>query len=997
MNDSEKEARSYSVVDCPNSREVTVKEKQLTSSTKTFQFDKVFGPQSKQLDVYRAVVEPLITQVLQGYNCTVFAYGQTGTGKTFTMEGGDERDDPSVSWEDDPTSGIIPRALAQLFDELKVQQEAEFTVRTSFLELYNEEIFDLLSAQDDTTKLRLFEDSTKKGSVIVQGLEEVLVGSKSEVYKILERGSSKRKTAATLMNAHSSRSHTVFTTTVHMKESSAEGEEVLRIGKLNLVDLAGSENIGRSGAMDKRAREAGNINQSLLTLGRVITCLVDRAPHIPYRESKLTRLLQDSLGGRTKTSIIATISPAGINVEETLSTLDYAHRAKNIQNKPEVNQKMSKSAKLKEYTQEIERLRKDLMASREKNGVFMSSDNYQGMLSNIEMTNQELAEKVNTVKAMMEEMAKTEAMFEEISAELIEKEAELGAKTTKLSETEQVLQDTKVVLQKTFVEKEEQTHLVEKYTETEATLKEQAKTLMDTVDLTNKDLSNIHNKLDRLKSVEDFNTDSKKTFHENFQVKVRNIVDKIEKYEAGQQENCENLQTEIKSNFTKRIDAFGKIEETVNKLLQDQYIAIDTFDKSSKEAGTEEMEFLACQEEAYSDFVRAQKTEVENFELKKLDPVLLKVATDLKFQIEELDTLKSTVSRDLENLTKTVNNFSVFTVETMKELKSSVDKYATASEQKMRTIDEKNKEILESETKFKGLLDQLLESYMAHSQLVTDNTNKMQEETSADLDELAVLMAKSNETVTSAARARDDALADIDKESVRIVEYCTASTGKILHHNLQVEKHGEEIEKVVKDHVAANIEALDRCEQNMKTSYESRAKLQAAKLEELKQSLERNKFIFSVVGHEVVDTIQVLQRTDIENTAVLCEKIGEVSKSTTNMTLELGGDVLQTKGTVRSFLVSELRKCEPTGLTPGRVVRSYPRELAATSPHQSILSRFVLSQRESDNWSYSLLFASGSEFKPSWPQPPSSLWTTLTTPASPRAPGRSPGRAPAQK
>ena len=288
---------------------------------------------------------------MQGYNCTVFAYGQTGTGKTFTMEGGDERDDPAVSWENDPTSGIIPRALAQLFDELKLQQEAEFTVRTSFLELYNEEIFDLLSAQDDTTKLRLFEDSTKKGSVIVQGLEEVLVANKAEVYKILERGSSKRKTAATLMNAHSSRSHTVFTVTVHMKESSAEGEEVLRVGKLNLVDLAGSENIGRSGAMDKRAREAGNINQSLLTLGRVITCLVDRAPHIPYRESKLTRLLQDSLGGRTKTSIIATISPAGINLEETLSTLDYASRARSILNRPEINAKLSKEDLVKEYSQ----------------------------------------------------------------------------------------------------------------------------------------------------------------------------------------------------------------------------------------------------------------------------------------------------------------------------------------------------------------------------------------------------------------------------------------------------------------------------------------------------------------------------------------------------------------------------------------------------------------------------------------------------------------------
>ena len=171
LNDTEKDARSYSVVDCPNSREVTVKEKSLSNhQTKTFQFDKVFGVQSKQIEVYRAVVEPLILQVLimildsvalyficfpqvmQGYNCTVFAYGQTGTGKTFTMEGGDGREVPGVTWENDPTAGIIPRALAQVFDELRVQQDAEFTVRVSFLELYNEEIFDLLSATDDTTR-----------------------------------------------------------------------------------------------------------------------------------------------------------------------------------------------------------------------------------------------------------------------------------------------------------------------------------------------------------------------------------------------------------------------------------------------------------------------------------------------------------------------------------------------------------------------------------------------------------------------------------------------------------------------------------------------------------------------------------------------------------------------------------------------------------------------------------------------------------------------------
>ena len=138
------------------------------------------------------------------------------------------------------------------------------------------------------------------------------------------------------MNAYSSQSHSVFSVTIPMKETTVDGQELVKTGKLNLVDLAGSENTGRSRAVDKRAREAGNINQSLLTLGRVITALVERTPHVPYRESKLTRILQDSLGGRTRTSIIATVSPASLNLEETLSTLEYAHRAKNILSKPEV-------------------------------------------------------------------------------------------------------------------------------------------------------------------------------------------------------------------------------------------------------------------------------------------------------------------------------------------------------------------------------------------------------------------------------------------------------------------------------------------------------------------------------------------------------------------------------------------------------------------------------------------------------------------------------------
>lgn len=169
-------------------------------------------------------------------------------------------------------------------------------MRISYLELYNEELCDLLSS-DESPKIRIYDDTTKKGSVIIQGLEEIAVHSKDDVYKLLEKGKERRKTASTLMNAQSSRSHTVFSILVHIKENGIDGEEMLKIGKLNLVDLAGSENASKAGnERGIRTRETVNINQSLLTLGRVITALVERTPHIPYRESKLTRLLQESLG-----------------------------------------------------------------------------------------------------------------------------------------------------------------------------------------------------------------------------------------------------------------------------------------------------------------------------------------------------------------------------------------------------------------------------------------------------------------------------------------------------------------------------------------------------------------------------------------------------------------------------------------------------------------------------------------------------------------------------
>ncbi|KAG8923926.1 kinesin motor protein cin8, partial [Tulasnella sp. 417] len=309
------------------SEEITVETGSATSNmgiytqapTKTYPFDRVFGPEADQAMIYNDVVQPILEEVVQGYNCTLFAYGQTGTGKTYTMQGDLT---PSVTGGPCADAGMVPRVLSRLYKYLE-SSVADYSVKLSYVELYNEELRDLLAPEMSAPAgsaqpmglagtangggLKIFDEAgTGKRGVLIQGLEDTPVKDFNHAIALLRKGSHRRQIASTKFNDHSSRSHSIFTITVHTKETCSKGDEALRVGKLNLVDLAGSENIGRSGAENKRAREAGMINQSLLTLGRVINALVDQSPHVPYRESKLTRLLQDSLGGRTKTCIIAT-------------------------------------------------------------------------------------------------------------------------------------------------------------------------------------------------------------------------------------------------------------------------------------------------------------------------------------------------------------------------------------------------------------------------------------------------------------------------------------------------------------------------------------------------------------------------------------------------------------------------------------------------------------------------------------------------------------------
>jgi len=880
-------------------------------------------------------------QVMQGYNCTVFAYGQTGTGKTFTMEGGDGRDDPDMTWENDPTAGIIPRALAQLFDELRMQQEAEFSVRVSFLELYNEDIFDLLSATDDLTKLRLYEDSARKGSVIIQGLEEMQVQNKKEVYTILERGSKKRQTAATLMNAHSSRSHTIFTVTVHMKESNGvDGEEVLRIGKLNLVDLAGSENVGRSGAVDKRAREAGNINQSLLTLGRVITCLVERTPHIPYRESKLTRLLQDSLGGRTKTSIIATVSPAGINLEETLSTLDYAHRAKNITNKPEVNQRMSKKAVLKEYTEEIERLRKDLMASREKNGVFLEHSNYQSMIAKREATEGELAEKLGQLKALEEEMAKKEEMFAEVSAELEVKTEELEAATEKLTVTEHSLACTRTVLHKTAVEKEEQKHLVEKHQETEVKLGSQAKKLLEVADVTTKEGGLLHDKLERLKGMEASNKEAKMDFKQVFSANVDELVEGMENHTAEQTSTCVNLRTKLNEQLEARISALSKLSNQVEELATGQCGLLGQLEERRCKMAEEGQQFIARQANEVEKVVQEERQAGEEFRSKQMAPLLDGVATIIKSQVEELEKLREVVEKDVVGLVARVEAWSFETVSSVTSLKTQVGRYADSNEARVEKLQAKNKEIIASEAAVQALLGALVEGYSKHTALVSGNIKTIEEETVEDLKEVKELVTNSGQLVAGAQEKKDLVQKEINEEKGRISAYVQETTTRCRSNNDDVLGKGKTLRDLTEAHVDATQVRWVAHEESSKERVANHNRLAKEKMEDFKKmAVDEEKMLEASRGtlKKQVEEVKDNEEAAVRRLATEVESVGEKCAATMD---SLQSRLILERETVVSFVTEVLREDQPTGLTPQRTERSFPRYLEATSPHQRILHRF---------------------------------------------------------
>uniref|UniRef100_A0A1J3ET78 Kinesin-related protein 4 n=4 Tax=Noccaea caerulescens TaxID=107243 RepID=A0A1J3ET78_NOCCA len=322
----------------------------------SFQFDRIFREDCKTVEVYQARTKEIVAAAVRGFNGTVFAYGQTNSGKTHTMRGS-------------PTEpGVIPLAVYDLFDTIYQDASREFLLRMSYLEIYNEDINDLLAPE--LRKLQIHENLEK--GIFVAGLREEIVASPQQVLEMMEFGESHRHIGETNMNLYSSRSHTIFRMIIESRQKTQDEAvgntcDAVRVSVLNLVDLAGSERAAKTGAEGVRLKEGSHINKSLMTLGTVIKKLSEgvenQGGHVPYRDSKLTRILQPALGGNANTAIICNITLAPIHADETKSSLLFASRALRVTNCAHVNEILTDAALLKRQKKEIEELRSKLKAS----------------------------------------------------------------------------------------------------------------------------------------------------------------------------------------------------------------------------------------------------------------------------------------------------------------------------------------------------------------------------------------------------------------------------------------------------------------------------------------------------------------------------------------------------------------------------------------------------------------------------------------------------------
>eukprot|EP00002_Diphylleia_rotans_P028308 TRINITY_DN5713_c0_g1_i3.p1 TRINITY_DN5713_c0_g1~~TRINITY_DN5713_c0_g1_i3.p1 ORF type:complete len:618 (+),score=132.43 TRINITY_DN5713_c0_g1_i3:60-1913(+) len=547
------------IVDFPDPATVAIKG---SEAAHKFTFDRVFPPTTAQSDIYDYAARPIVEDVLKGYNGTVFAYGQTSSGKTHTMEG------PAI--DDGNLRGVIPRMVKTIFDGVaSADSNIEFTVKISYLEIYQEKIRDLL----DHTKSNLQVREEKERGIWVDGATEVYASTEKDVFDIMKAGASNRKIGETKMNFESSRSHSIFVVTVSQKNLTDQSN---KSGKLYLVDLAGSEKVGKTGAEGLQLEEAKQINKSLSALGNVINSLTDgKSTHIPYRDSKLTRVLQESLGGNSRTTLIICCSPSSYNEPETISTLRFGLRVKTIKNKPRINQEKSPQELkrlLAEAAQEIARLKVLLSQGP------VSNDGSQGrMITTLQEQIEDLQKQLHTSR---ENEAKLITQNQELESRIEALDEELKSANQQLAQSQEKIQGIE----------EENNELLGKIAELTFQLDRELHESKEK-DITLENLKQMNEKLQSdLEHSQSMVTQGRPTYGErNTQSQREKIldslnpnsesVDRIASEQSLTSAEIKKLQEDLES----RILSESKLTDIIERLRQEKLDAEESMSTSSKQ------------------------------------------------------------------------------------------------------------------------------------------------------------------------------------------------------------------------------------------------------------------------------------------------------------------------------------------------------------------------------------------------------------------------------
>ncbi|KAF0973563.1 hypothetical protein FDP41_008267 [Naegleria fowleri] len=909
--------------------------------TKTFTFDRVYGPQTTQKEFFDESIKSIVDEALDGFNCTIFAYGQTSSGKTFTMEG---RRDPNDAT--DSQAGVIPRSIYHIFQTLE-SNKTEYTVKVSCMELYNEELQDLLT--DRQNKLKIFDDNTGRKGTVVAGLEEIVVRDASQIISIVEDAQKRRQIAETNLNKSSSRSHCITTITIHMREVNDEGEEFIKTGKLNLVDLAGSENIGRSGAIKQRAKEAGMINQSLLTLGRVITALTEHSPHVPYRESKLTRILQDSLGGKTKTCLIATISPSVLCLEETLSTLDYAFKAKSIKNKPEVNMKVSKAQLIKEMSADMEKLKAELNAQRLKHGIYMAPEIY-------EETNRKLQEQECTIRDLEDQLQLKLKEYEELTAVFKEKERELQKEVQSHSETKSVLTTTTNVLKKTETElKSTKTELditnfvLEKTQETEEQLLAEAHSLLDGLKDSVQDIDGFIGKVERKSKVEIDNQTLTSMFKETMQEKLNQSEEEIHK--------LYNTFVNVNTTAKNSIEEFMLQKMTQAKLLGEQMKEItDLFQRSQKELLQLMDNKSSSQGAALDSFQRnndlfEQKIVKNMFSMKDaFEQSMSLVQNQIENQKQELQKLNNFFVDTLTRNTKYLEIFTTRHNEVMNEMKEQMEHTVELHVNQTNLHSSKLSEMLEQQHKQNILLKQeLMKNIEA---MIDDTISKQEGEFSQSVSSIQQFFGDSVQSVRNMdatfKKGSQESCNNMEKMKLNLTTNQQEATQSVTKSRMQIDTHiqnvaseASKLTESVKTFCESSNSTVSSNSQYVKQFIQTAKEDQQVFMDQCNASSCKNMSTYqervSHLNHHITSFDQQVGAFSNTHLDLHNSQLGHVEK------FRQGFIETRTNDMKRSLSHFVLNTDQPTGTTPQKKKRKIPDKLPKTKPKDELVELYKLS------------------------------------------------------